>query len=243
VEEIRRLQRRFERVEALVLQDSRASRHGILDARAFLEQTAVDDHVIMLFAGHGTLSGTIYHFLPSDFDPAAVARTSLSYDDIELLMDGIAARRRLVLLDTCHAGEADEPSATTREQELPTGVQRVRSFRDLGMDSEPVLAEPKQLPTLLRLQDIFADLRTESGAYVIAAAGAAEYAREYEGLRNGVFTSSVIQGLRLADRDDDRTITVTELHRFVTDNVLALTGGRQHPVSRRENMADDFPVI
>ena len=57
-------------------------------------------------------------------------------------------------------------------------------------------ADPPADGSAIDLRDIFADLRQESGAFIIAAAGFAEYALERDDLRNGVFTASVIQALR-----------------------------------------------
>ncbi|MBV9924334.1 MAG: caspase family protein [Acidobacteria bacterium] len=244
--ELKRLQRRFGNVESLVLADERATRGAILEGRAFLERTRVDDHVVILFAGHGTLEGADYFFLPTDFDPESLADTAVSYEEIQGLLDGIPARRRLILLDTCHSGEPEELPAPTERTALGPDVHEVRSFRHFSLAPRPKGAQRDGRVNLLeRLPDLFADLRRDSGAYVIAAAGAAEYAREFGELKNGVFTSTVIQGLRegTADRNADGLITVSELHRFVTQSVAALTGGLQRPISRRENLADDFPVL
>lgn len=243
--EIKSRRRSFENVECRVLQDAEATRKGILDCRAFLEQAGVDDHVILLFAGHGTIQGADYFFLPHDFDPEAVTESGISYDEIESLLAGIAARRRLVLLDTCHSGEDDGLLADKELEPLPQGVNEVRSFRDLVLNKPTKRRRTPRIPALERLPELFADLRQDSGAFVIAAAGAAEYAREFEELKNGVFTSCIIEALRDAgaDRNRDGVITVSELHRFVSERVPALTRGQQRPVSRRENITYDFPVV
>ena len=246
VQEIQRLQSRFSQVETCVLLNEQATQSNILKSKAFLEEAEIDDHIIIFFAGHGTIQGLDYFFLPSDFNPEDVETTSVSYDQIELLLNSTSARRRLVLLDTCHSGEPEEFSNSHNVKEPNAGVQKVRSFRDFPAVTYSS-KEPRnsRIPLLNRLPELFADLRRDSGAYVIAAAGASEYAREFEELKNGVFTSCVIQALREgnADRNKDGIITISELYRFVTKNVETLTGGNQRPITRSENMADDFPVI
>jgi hypothetical protein len=59
------------------------------------------------------------------------------------------------------------------------------------------------------------------------------------------FNYSILEGLRSgnADRNRDRKITVSELQEYVVRRVRELTGSRQQPVSRRENVELDFPVL
>lgn len=231
---------RFAAVEPLLLPD--ATREEILSARQFLESSSPQDHVVLLFAGHGVLLGAEFAFLPADTVADDLPARALRYGEIEGLLDGIAARRRLVLLDTCHSGEEEGLGATIERAQLTAGVTRGR--RDMIPEAVPS-ALPGQAgpvrkgpPILVSLRDTFADLRQESGAFVIAAAGAAEYALEREDLRNGVFTASVIETLRAEPRPK-----VTHLASEVSRRVLALTGGRQQPMVRRENLAEDYEVV
>ena len=55
---------------------------------------------------------------------------------------------------------------------------------------------------------------------------------------------SVLEGLRdgRADRDGDHALRVSELRQYVGEKVVALSGGKQRPTSRRENLALDFRV-
>lgn len=233
--ELAGLGRRFERVETLVLPD--ATRADVHRAREFLGRSAPHDHVIMLFAGHGTLIGADFYFLPADFDPAAIPETALSYDEIEGLLDGIGARRRLVLLDCCHSGEDD--GAAPDAAPLPAGVHAGRTFREVPVEAPGSgRGEPRRAPGI-NLREVFADLRQESGAFVIAAAGSAEFALETDDLRNGVFTATVIRALR----ESAESPRVTELAASVAAAVPALTGGRQQPVMLRENLEDDYRVL
>jgi hypothetical protein len=79
---------------------------------------------------------------------------------------------------------------------------------------------------------------------VISSAGGGEYAFEGEQWKNGVFTYSLREGLLngLADKNHDNRITVSELQNFVLNNVLKLTGGKQKPTMRQENIDNDFVI-
>jgi len=67
---------------------------------------------------------------------------------------------------------------------------------------------------------------------------------EGEQWNNGVFTYSVIEGIETgnADLNKDGKILVSELQEYVFKNVSNLTGGRQNPTFRRENLEFDFQV-
>jgi WD40 repeat protein/uncharacterized caspase-like protein len=238
-----RCQRHFSAVRSHVLTDQAATRDAILASRGFLQDAGVDDQVVLFFAGHGALFDGDYRFLPHDFDSADPLASGLAYAQIEALLDGLAARRRLVLLDTCHAGEADLV-VPQGEGGPPAAAAGVRAYRRLGPQRRPQAAATVGVADRA-LEDLFADLRRGAGAYVIAAAGAAEYAVESQQLGNGVFTHCVLQALQdqaLLTRQGGK-LRVSELHRLVGQRVVALTGGRQQPMSRRENLRNDFSVI
>jgi WD40 repeat protein/uncharacterized caspase-like protein len=239
----------FDKVEVTTLTDQQATREGILALKNLVRSTRTDDGVVLFFAGHGMLDDQAnYYFVTWDCDPARPAERGLAYDEIQDLVDGIPARRRLVLLDTCHAGEVDEaapaphrPSGAPQEEAAEPRV--ATSFR--GLDIGPAstaLRSPGAWQCVL--SGFFADLRRGSGSTVIAAAGGAEFALESASLQNGVFTSAVLRGLRQsdADLDDDYEIRVSELRDFVGEEVLKLTRGQQRPVSRLQNMELDFSL-
>jgi uncharacterized caspase-like protein len=238
-----RCQKHFSQVLTRVLVDDGATGAALLASQAFLRETQVDDQVVVFLAGHGALFEGRYCFLPHDFDSAQPVATGLSYDSIEALLDGIAARRRLVLMDTCHAGEADLVAPQGEAPTEPPGTD-VRAYRRIGP-----YRPKRQVSTVgvvdRALEDLFADLRRGAGAFVIAAAGAEEYAVESPQLGNGVFTHCVLQALRdnVEHPEHGGLLPVSELHRHVSQQVVALTGGRQRPMSRRENLRNDFSVI
>jgi hypothetical protein len=245
---------RFGAVKVLPLLDRKATRDNILKAKSFLQQSAIDDQVVVFLAGHGLLDARgDYYFGTTDIDLKDLARHGLVYDEIEDLLDRIPARHKLLLMDTCHSGELDpeeeapkkgkEPVSPKKVAALAPQVHRVRSFRGLVVLDAP----EKPLGSVAArglLNELFADLRRGSGAMVIASAGGSEFALESARWNNGVFTHAVLEGLndRKADLNGDGVIRVSELRDYVTRRVQELTGGRQTPAARRENLAIDFPV-
>ncbi len=59
-----------------------------------------------------------------------------------------------------------------------------------------------------------------------------------------MFTFALLEALkeRRGDVDRDGDITATELVRYVRARVEALTGGKQRPVTRGENLDLDFSI-
>ena len=261
----------FGKVRVMRILDHEVTRENVTGAKKFLLQSKVDDQVVLFLAGHGMLDKSKeYYFVPSDFVRADPPRRGLTFDLIESLLDGIPARRKLLLIDSCHSGEVDDDtplgsgSASAALLSAGTGpsgalgslaaaaasagapsaqARAVKSFRGLELWTEVVPQKPASSDGAL--QELFADLRRGAGAMVISSAGGAEYALEADQFSNGVFTFALLEGLRdgKADRDRDGQIRVSELREYVAARVQALTDGEQHPTSRRENLFDDFPVF
>ncbi len=239
--------RRFANVKVLPIVDREATKEKILKAGEFLRAAGVDDEVVLFLAGHGMLDEKLdYYFGTTDIDFGRPAERGLSYEAIEGMLDGVAARQKLLLMDTCHAGEVDKdetrvevaaPGQTTRAQPARAGI-KVTAFPRASVAGAKVIGLGNSFSLL---QELFADLRRGTGAAVISAASGVEYAYEADG--NGVFTHAVLEGLKgKADSDGDGTVKVSELREYVIKLVQELTGGQQKPTSRRENLENDFSL-
>lgn len=242
---------RFKKIYQVVLTDAEATRAKVLAARTTLEKIKESDTLIVFFAGHGLLdTSRDYYFATYDTDFTDPKRTALSYDEIENLLDGLPVRRKLLLLDTCHAGESDTaakpaPTSATSSQGVARGVTE-RAIR--GVAGEVADGVPGQPSSFTLMQGLFVDFQRGSGTEVIAAAAGAEFAYEERG--NGVFTATLLEGLRRsdnslsipADLNGDGIVTVSELRDYATGRVVELTGGRQRPTARRENLTFDMAI-
>ena len=238
---------RFNKLHVLEILDGEASREHILAAREALAASKIGDQVVVFVAGHGMLDAQLdYYFVTHDFDRAKPSRRGLSYDQLESLLDGIPARRKLMMMDTCHSGEVDEDAV--RVPPPPPGgardladVKVAADFRTFSYGG--AVQSPDRSSEVL--SQLFADLRRGSGAAVISSASGAEFALESAAWNNGVFTYAVLHGLTSGDADLDRdgTTRVSELRDYVVGEVHRLTRGAQTPTSRRENLEFDFPVL
>jgi WD40 repeat protein/uncharacterized caspase-like protein len=233
---------RFGEVKVQRILNREATREHILKAKDFLKTSRVDDLVVVFFAGHGLLDGKLdYYFATADIDFKNPAKRGLPYEAIEDLLDGIRARKKLLLMDTCHSGELDKGEVQVVQSEKKPGDEvKIRTFRglDIEVSSKVGLSNSFQL-----VQELFADLRRGTGAVVISSAGGAEFAMESATWKNGVFTHALIRGLKgEANRDKNGRVQVAELRDFVEQEVRRLTHGRQVPTARRENLVVDFTL-
>ncbi|MEO6305504.1 MAG: hypothetical protein ABIP51_20240, partial [Bacteroidia bacterium] len=91
---------------------------------------------------------------------------------------------------------------------------------------------------------VFSDLRQNSGATIISSAGGTEAAFEGEKWNNGLFTHCVLEGMKnyKADQNADKKITLSELQKFVAEEVYRLSEGKQSPTYRMENTVLDYEL-
>ena len=105
----------FDEIEIVRLFDEHATREEILALRRKMEGTHVGDQVILFFAGHGIRDETgTFWFLTSDCSLDDPSLRGVSLPEIEGLYDGVPARKRLLLIDTCQAGEVGSDSVDNR---------------------------------------------------------------------------------------------------------------------------------
>lgn len=234
----------FTEVKTLILKDDLATRSGILERAAlFLEQAGIDDQVVLFMAGHGVLDAEYeYRFCCSDLDVDRIADTTLTYDEIEGFFDRCLARKRVVLLDTCHAGEADEDDARLAE----VGVVPAENVRSVSF--QPIIStteERQEVRVSELMKGHFVDLRIGVGAAVLASSSAHQVALEMNEVRNGIFTASVLQGIRgrKADLNGDSSIQISELLEYCQSEVKRLSGEQQEPVARHVNRSEDFSIL
>ncbi|HAT09276.1 MAG TPA: hypothetical protein DCS97_01460, partial [Planctomycetes bacterium] len=224
---------------------------GVLPAiAAHLARAGRDDTVVLTLAGHGLYvrePQARWLFLPWDADPARVAETGIPWSAIEGLLAGCAARRRLVILDTCESGSLDDDAPVVAGLSIPgaRGLRRARdAVAEIGLAGEFRASDRSRFVT--------ADLAGGSGAVVLASSRGGEPSFESDAERNGLFTAVLLRALRgaadgvgVAGRVRDGQIDAAELVRFTAAEVSRLSGGRQRPTIDRDNPAADIvlPVL
>jgi hypothetical protein len=251
----------FNQIIVDTILNEQATVANILKIKEKLKKTSVDDYVMVSFAGHGLLTTDADYYLAThNVKFNKPQENGLLYEQLENLLDGIPARQKVLMIDACNSGEVDKdnyrdyPTDTTQVMDSlgKRGTVRFRSFRTRGDSTQTT--EPEDLNISFSdlglknsfelMKKIFTDLKRSTGATVISASGGEESALESADWNNGVFTYSVLSGLKemKADLNKDGKIMLSELQDYVQKRVVELTGGRQTPTSRTENLENDFRV-
>lgn len=235
----------FYRLHKFELTNENATLEKIGGVRDFLKNAKPEDEVVIFISGHGLLDGEKnYYFATYDVDFRNPKERGLSFEKLEDLIDETAARRKILLIDTCHAGEVDKPELENLKMsaQIPGGV--IKGI-DLAARSGVFRLDGKSSQNIDEIAgELFADLRLGNGTVVVAASGGLEYAFESAKWSGGVFTYSVRLALEEMKADADRNgrISIAELRDFVGKKVSELTEGRQKPNFRRESIESDFRV-
>lgn len=234
---------RYGAIHQLKYLDKDATRANILKAKETLMKSKVDDEVIVFVASHGLLDDKLdYYIATTDVDFVNPAIKGLLYEDLEGLLDGIPARKKLMMIDACHSGEVDKEDAllaSNTAQNSTNGVS-ARGFTVVKSKGQALgLTNSFEL-----MKEIFADVRRGTGTIVISAAAGKEYAFENDVWKNGAFTFSLLEGLKSgnADKDKNKEVSISEIRDYVSKKVQELTNGKQNPTSRAENLEFDFRV-
>lgn len=216
--------------------DAQVSRESVLRIKQKLQGLNENDKVIVSYSGHGILSKDLEYFLSTyhiNFEDPVV--NGLPYEELESLLDGIRPRKKLMLIDACHSGEVDKEEFGKIEAartSLNTNGVTARSSIKLVQKKNLGMTNSFEL-----MQQLFANVSRGTGATIISAAGAMQYAQERGDLKNGVFTYCILDAFR-----NNNTLTVSQLKKMVTEKVPALTNGLQKPTSRNETINADWQV-
>src|SRR5205814_2051255 len=134
-----------------------------------------------------------------------------------------------MLIDACHSGEVDKEEMELAQNASVSDNKNVKLVTRAG--NYGVAPRMGLNNSFAYMQTLFDDVSKGMGATVIAAAGGMEYALESADWNNGVFTYSILSGLKnnAADFNKDGIIRIDELKDYVTNMVVELTAGRQVP--------------
>lgn len=203
----------------------------------FFSKANVNDVVMVFFAGHGYLDDDMSYYFPTyytDFSDPKI--NSVAYKSFEKLFQEIKPLRKLMFIDACFSGEVDEEGLFI-DQEGKNPKDSSRAIRTSG-------SMFAQSTALEMSKAVFSDLRQNSGATIISSAGGTEAAFEGEKWNNGLFTYCLLNGMKnfKADLNSDKKITLSELQKFVSEEVFKLSEGKQSPTYRMENTVLDYEI-
>ena len=81
----------------------------------WLAEAQADDDVLIAFSGHGITRDGQCYLLPRDAKGASLRLTSVSVPQVREWLEGCRAERKVLVLDTCHAGAGKAVGAMTDE--------------------------------------------------------------------------------------------------------------------------------
>ncbi|MFD1551563.1 caspase family protein [Putridiphycobacter roseus] len=230
----------YQSVNTKTLTDEMVNTENVLALKTFLSQAKINDIVIVFVAGHGVLDQNFdYYFAthPMVFNNPKLK--GMAYEDLESLLDEIKAKKKILIMDTCHSGEVEKDEVFFAEEE-DAEINDV-SFRSAGVAVAETNASASPSKAM---NELFNDLRRGTGATVISSAGGAEFALESDEWKNGLFSYCLLSGLKegYADLNKDGEIYLTELQTYTIEKVKALSHGKQVPNSRLQNLELDFRI-
>gem|GEM_PF-5858595 len=239
----------YSKVETITLKNQEVTKDSILKIKQKLATSGVDDKVVLLISGHGILDKQRkdWYFATQDMDFDHPSLKGISYNDLEGILDGIPARNKLFLLDACHSGELDTGELNTKlrpnEKEINTVPNKEERVLDKGNGGDATVSQS----AFESMKIYFTDIRRFSGSNVISAARG--YQSAYEGSKNnaynnGYFTYAFIDGIKSkkADKNKDGVVRISELSEYIHAKVVAISGNKQVPTNRQENLENDFVI-
>lgn len=228
----------YNQVFTKTLTNAEATVDNIKELKSFFDQAGIDDVVIVFVAGHGLLDVNYdYYYGTHDVNFDKPSENGLAYNLLEALLDNIAPLKRILIMDTCHSGEVEEEEVLVSNEDVEEADDVM--FRAVGPALSTIDASPSKM-----MKELFTDLRRGTGATVLSSAGGAEFAMESSEWKNGLFTYSLLFGLRngSADLDEDGQIMLSELQIYVSEMVTKLSQGKQTPTARIQNIELDYPI-
>ncbi len=163
----------YRKVQVQEMLDTQVTAAGVVEAvRMIAKAAGPKDTLVVFLAGHGTLVGQRYYFIPHDFRRKAdsldddVRSQGLAADVLGDAVASVPALKRILIFDTCASGGA-----------LGVGRQGKEPFAFRGAIEQ---------------------LGQHQGIFTIAASAAGEEAQEIDTLGHGVLTYTLLSALGAA---------------------------------------------
>jgi hypothetical protein len=226
----------FNKIEIKKLYNQSFATDSVKNLKNFFSKATINDVVMIFFAGHGYLDDDFSYYFPTYYtnftDPKI---NSVAYNSFEALFKDMKPTRKLMFIDACFSGEVDEDASNSNDTKTPQDSARSIRFAGTAFAQSTALEMSKT---------IFTDLRQNTGATIISSAGGTEAAFEGEKWNNGLFTYCLLNGMKSlkADLNNDKIITLSELQKFVSEEVNRLSEGKQTPTYRVENTVLDYDL-
>jgi WD40 repeat protein len=227
----RRGQSLYHKIEVASLLDDQATRDNIKTSlKSVASATRPQDTLMIFLAGHGTMVGQRYYFVPYELRKRAarveddIRQQGIPADELSDYLGSAKALKRVLILDTCASGGA-----------LAAATKGRAGFALRGA-----------IERLSRTQ----------GVFTIAAAAATEEAQEAKELGHGVLSYALLAGLKAVDAGPladqyaqpsgpERVVDIMEWFTFAAGQVPRLTE-KYYGVSQdvqTSTQGASFPVL
>ncbi|MDP3178034.1 MAG: caspase family protein, partial [Spirochaetaceae bacterium] len=136
----------FGSVHARTLVNEEVSVDSIRAAKSFVAAAKPEDTFVLFIAGHGVHDRdkeATYYFLTHETDIGNLAGTAANFELIEDLLQGIAPRSKLFLMDTCESGEAEEGAEAGMAAVAEKRGIQARAARGLAVAKKEQKAQPR----------------------------------------------------------------------------------------------------
>lgn len=219
---------------------------NIRKSKELLKNAKPDDTFILFIAGHGMHDKdkeTTYYYLTHAADPNNLKNTAADFETIEDLLQGIAPRNKLFLMDACESGEIDDEVQTSFVTQAGSQGLKSRGMKTVKTETAEIQKPAAKRSYLFqRNRYIYNDLVRRSGTIVYSSSKGGELSYESSDMQNGLFTQSILKAITstLADKNNDGIVSTDELRDFVSAEVALASGDLQHPTVDRDNIYQKF---
>ena len=156
----------------------------------FFKEAKPEDQIILFLAGHGVLSKDLdYFFATHDINFEKPQNKGVSFNTIVDLLNESPAIQKLLIMDTCHAG-----NTLDIENYEYTYEQTVEGHRGSIAKSNKKNNDDLKISTVVN--SIFDNFISKTGITVLSASTGENVAYEYNGFNNGAFTKSLLDLLK-----------------------------------------------
>ena len=237
--------------EVKLFTNAQVTKENILALKDYLSKSTVNDKVIISCSSHGLLDDSLNFYLAMhDVDFNNPKARGLKYEELERLLDSIPARQKLLLLDACNSGENDKTELLKQDaakinvqNATPVQLDSIGKAKGLIPEFEE---ENNNNNIFKKMNELFVNVRNNTGSVIISAAGGKESAFEailVDGkiIENGAFSFCVLEYLK-NNSNNPEELTVNKLKNYVEKRVEEITNGKQQPTSRQETMEVDWGV-
>jgi uncharacterized caspase-like protein/tetratricopeptide (TPR) repeat protein len=205
----------------VLLKDENATKANVERELAKLKQAKPHDYFVLYIAAHGALvpqvnpqsrrSEDVAYFVLYDTELSNMTNTAIRMESFGKVVSEVPAKKGVVVADTSHAAGVQLPG------------------RGLNVTTR---ANARWLQELDKIPE---------GIGYLSAADQTETSFEFDDLNAGVFTYSLLEGLRgNADSNNDGIVNFKELKDYVIDKVTELTERKQRPQSNTSAVGANY---